>query len=61
MFLLFILVILQLNIISGHVGEKPTTFKELTEQEIKDARIEKAKTGRAKKFDKYDKNKNKIN
>ena len=30
----------------------PTTFKELTEQEIKDARIEKAKHGRVQKLDK---------
>jgi hypothetical protein len=32
--------------------DTPTTFKELTEKEIKDARREKAKTGRVKKFDK---------
>ena len=30
----------------------PKTFKELTDKEIKEARIEKAKTGRVKKFDK---------
>ena len=32
--------------------DTPKTFKELTDKEIKEARIEKAKTGRVKKFDK---------
>ena len=32
--------------------DTPKTFKELTDKEIKEARIEKAKHGRVKKFDK---------
>ena len=32
--------------------DTPTTYKELTKKQVRDAMIEKAKTGRVKKYDK---------
>ena len=41
--------------------DTPTTFKELTKEQIEKAKAAKTKTGRVQKFDKSYKNKTKIN